>query len=67
MSAARRILIAGNWKMNGLHADGVELAAALADKLDAAGDTAFDMLVCPPYTLISTVVEAVFGTLVLRE
>jgi triosephosphate isomerase (TIM) len=62
MSAARRILIAGNWKMNGLHADGVELAAALADKLDAAGDTAFDMLVCPPYTLISTVVEAASGS-----
>jgi triosephosphate isomerase (TIM) len=58
MSASRRILIAGNWKMNGLHADGVELAAAIADRLDGAGDTAFDMLVCPPYTLIGTVVEA---------
>lgn len=62
MSAARRILIAGNWKMNGLHADGLELAATIADKLNASGETSFDMLVCPPFTLIGTVVEAASGS-----
>jgi len=62
MSAARRILIAGNWKMNGLQADGVALASAVADKLKAAGDAAFDMLVCPPYTIIGAVAGAASGS-----
>ena len=31
----RRKLIAGNWKMNGLKADGLALARGLADKLAA--------------------------------
>ncbi len=62
MSAARRILIAGNWKMNGLQADGVALASAVAAKLAAAGDVAFDMLVCPPYTLIGAVAKAAAGS-----
>ena len=49
---ARRKLIAGNWKMNGLRADGMALAADLAQRMKAAGATRFDMLVCPPFTLI---------------
>jgi triosephosphate isomerase len=56
---ARRKLIAGNWKMNCLKADGVALAAGLADKMKAAGQTRFDMLVCPPFVLIPAVVQAV--------
>lgn len=62
MSASRRILIAGNWKMNGLREDGGALASAVADKLKGAGDTAFDMLVCPPYTLIGTAAAAAEGS-----
>jgi len=62
MSAARRILIAGNWKMNGLQGDGVALASAVADKLNGAGDVPFDMLVCPPYTLIGAVAGAALGS-----
>ncbi|MBC8267133.1 MAG: triose-phosphate isomerase [Rhodospirillaceae bacterium] len=62
MSAARRILIAGNWKMNGLQGDGVALASAVAGKLQSAGDVPFDMLVCPPYTLIGAVVAVASGT-----
>lgn len=62
MSASRRILIAGNWKMNGLQADGGALASGVADKLKAAGETAFDMLVCPPYTLIGTAAAAAQGS-----
>lgn len=61
MSAARRILIAGNWKMNGLQDDGIALAGAVATKLTDAGDVAFDMLVCPPYTLIGAVARACAG------
>lgn len=59
---ARRTLIAGNWKMNGLSADGVALASGLADKMKGAGDVNFDMLVCPPAVHISKVADAVTGS-----
>lgn len=59
---ARRKLIAGNWKMNGLKADGHALAAALAAKMAAAPGARFDMLVCPPFTLIESVVSTVGTT-----
>jgi triosephosphate isomerase len=58
---ARRRLIAGNWKMNGLTADGVALAQGVAAKL-MASPVAADLLVCPPATLIRAVVEAVAGS-----
>jgi triosephosphate isomerase len=58
----RRKLIAGNWKMNGLHAAGLELATDLSQRLAAAGTVGFDMLVCPPATLIHPVAQAVAGT-----
>jgi len=70
----RRILIAGNWKMNGLRADGLALARALAERArgaggrDGAGGGAergtppVDWLVCPPATLIEAVVAAVAGS-----
>src|SRR3954452_15465351 len=58
----RRKLIAGNWKMNGLRAAGLELAKDLAGRLGAAGPVKFDMLVCPPTTLVHDVAEAAAGT-----
>jgi triosephosphate isomerase len=62
MTAARRILIAGNWKMNGLHEDGVALVKAIAGNLQHNVEIPFDMLICPPYTLIGAVVAAASGT-----
>ncbi len=58
--ASRRPLIAGNWKMNGLGADGLALAGGIAAK---AKDAALrcDLLVCPPFTLLSVVAKAVAG------
>ncbi|CAO3406740.1 triose-phosphate isomerase [Azospirillum largimobile] len=56
---ARRKLIAGNWKMNGLKADGLDLASDLAGRLKGAGPVAFDMLVCPPFPLLFPVGEAI--------
>ena len=50
----RRKLIAGNWKMNGLLADGVELARALTNHA-ASEEITCDLLVCPPATLLMTV------------
>jgi len=50
-----RMLIAGNWKMNGLSADGTALARDLAERYRGAGGPGFDLLVCPPATLIAPV------------
>ncbi len=59
---ARRILIAGNWKMNGLSADGTALAVGLAEKMKTGSSDRFEMLVCPPFVLIPKVVDAVAGS-----
>ncbi|MCF8501427.1 MAG: triose-phosphate isomerase [Rhodospirillum sp.] len=58
----RRPLIAGNWKMNGLKADAQALSRDLAQRVNKAGGIGFDMLICPPFTVISTVVGAVAGS-----
>jgi triosephosphate isomerase (TIM) len=47
---ARRPLVAGNWKMNGLKACAVELEKIIAG---AGGVRNADVLVCPPATLIA--------------
>lgn len=60
----RRPLIAGNWKMNCLRADGLALASGLAAKASEKGSLACDVLVCPPATLISEVVAATKGSAV---
>lgn len=51
----RRPLIAGNWKMNCLRADGLALASSLAAKASEKGELGCDVLVCPPATLLSEV------------
>ncbi|HTI86758.1 MAG TPA: triose-phosphate isomerase [Alphaproteobacteria bacterium] len=59
--AAPRPLIAGNWKMNGLAADGVALARSVAER--AAKDALrCDVLVCPPATILNRIAEAMRGT-----
>ena len=45
---ARRKLVAGNWKMNGLAA-----SATVVDELALGTSANCDVLVCPPATLIS--------------
>ncbi|MEK9900713.1 MAG: triose-phosphate isomerase [Rhodospirillaceae bacterium] len=59
--AAPKKLIAGNWKMNMLAADGVALARAVA--ADGQGATC-DLLVCPPATILAAVADAVAGSAV---
>src|SRR5260370_38078301 len=58
----RTQLVAGNWKMNGLAADGVALARAVAAR--AVAPHRCDLLVCPPFTLIAAVAEALAGSAV---
>src|SRR5229473_4613443 len=56
----RKALVAGNWKMNLLRADGVALARAIAER--AKAPHACDLLVCPPATLLIPVGEALAGS-----
>ena len=62
MPAPRRPLIAGNWKMNGLQADAEGLAADLGRRTWAVGAPAFDLVLCPPFTLVARVAAAVAGS-----
>jgi len=57
----RRKLIAGNWKMNGLRADGRALAANLVERAQAGAPADLDLLVCPPATLLGAVGEVLRG------
>lgn len=59
---SRRPLIAGNWKMNGLKADADLLASGLADRYKGLDKPKFDMLLCPPATLIGHVAGLVAGS-----
>lgn len=58
---ARKKLIAGNWKMNGLLADGVELAKNVSSGVKAMGKPQCEFLVCPPFTLLASVKKALRG------
>ncbi len=50
----RRLLVAGNWKMNHGPAAAAALARALADGLAAArGTAAVDVLICPPFVSLA--------------
>jgi triosephosphate isomerase len=51
MASARRPLVAGNWKMNGLQPATAELARMIAGARDLPGRLEF--MVCPPATLIA--------------
>ena len=55
-------MIAGNWKMNGLRADGLERARALAALAAAADAPPCDWVVCPPASLLLAVGPALAGS-----
>jgi triosephosphate isomerase len=57
---ARRPLVAGNWKMNGLAASAAEFGKMVAGVAGLAGKA--DIMVCPPATLLSTLAAAAKGS-----
>jgi len=59
---AVRRLIAGNWKMNLLRADAAALAKGVAEALGGGRGLAADVAVCPPFTALSAVAEALAGS-----
>jgi triosephosphate isomerase len=56
---ARRPLVAGNWKMNGLRASVRELEKIIAGARELA---AVDVMICPPATLIADFAAAARGS-----
>lgn len=56
----RKKIVAGNWKMNTLPAEGVELAKAVAARRHET-DSSVELIVCPPFTHLSEVVKATRG------
>jgi triosephosphate isomerase len=57
---ARKIFIAGNWKMNTTRDEAVALAKGVVEKLGSVTDV--DVAVCPPYTNLESVAEVVKGS-----
>ena len=60
--AKRRRLLVGNWKMNGQVTSGVSLARMLAVKTAEHAPLSFDIVLCPPATLIWPVAEVISGS-----
>lgn len=58
--AARRPLIAGNWKMHGTRAETERLLAAL--KLELIGVTDRDIVVAPPFSALETAARLLVGS-----
>ncbi len=57
----RKLIIAGNWKMNkGAAKDATELAKGIVAEIGSI--TEVDMVFCPPYTTLREVVDAVKGS-----
>jgi len=57
MDKERKLIIAGNWKMNKTAAEGAELAGQI--KLDLGELTEVDVVLCPPFTALGAVAIAI--------
>ena len=57
----RKKIVAGNWKMNTLPAEGVELAKGVAAGRKDVCDCV-SLIVCPPFTHLSSVIETLKGS-----
>ncbi len=60
MEKDRKLIIAGNWKMNKTVAESVDLVNHLTRELAAVKEV--DMVVCPPFTALSDVAKIVLET-----
>ncbi len=60
MNKERKLIIAGNWKMNKTVAEALDLVRGL--KLELSGVKEVDMVVCPPFTALSEVSKAVLDS-----
>src|SRR5712664_1475135 len=60
MNKERKLIIAGNWKMNKTVAEALDLVHGL--KLELAAVKEVDMVVCPPFTALSEVSKAILDS-----
>src|SRR6266850_4511483 len=60
MNKARKLIIAGNWKMHKTVAEALDLVGDL--KIDLANIKEVDIVVCPPYTALSEVSKAILDS-----
>ncbi|MBI1272803.1 MAG: triose-phosphate isomerase [Alphaproteobacteria bacterium] len=60
--AHRRKIVIANWKMHGRITSGVQLATDLAQKAAAHKPEGYDVVVCPPYSLLWPVAEVLAGS-----
>jgi triosephosphate isomerase len=60
MKMARKVIIAGNWKMNKTASEGKKLVEELKGKV--AGIDKVEIVVCPPFTSLESVVSAAKGS-----
>lgn len=64
----KRKLIAGNWKMNGLSEEGLRLTEAIVDRRLRAMEhgsenvESYELLICPPFTLLAQIRPLLGGT-----
>jgi len=60
MNKERKLIIAGNWKMNKTVAEALDLVRDL--KLELGGVKEVDIVVCPPFTALSDVSKAILDS-----
>src|SRR5258708_10600490 len=60
MDKERKLIIAGNWKMNKTVAEGLDLVAGIKRDLNNVKEV--DIVVCPPFTALSEVSKAILNT-----
>jgi triosephosphate isomerase len=60
MEKERRLIIAGNWKMNKTVSEALDLVDGL--KLETKGVKEVDIVVCPPFTALSEVSKAIIDS-----
>ncbi|MBI1839855.1 MAG: triose-phosphate isomerase [Verrucomicrobia bacterium] len=60
MDKERKLIIAGNWKMNKTVAEGIDLVQGLKRELASVKEV--DMVVCPPFTALSEVSKQILDS-----
>lgn len=60
MNKERKLIIAGNWKMNKTVAESLDLVRGL--KIELANIKEVDMVICPPFTSLSEVSKAILDS-----
>jgi triosephosphate isomerase (TIM) len=64
MNKERKLIVAGNWKMNKTVAEALDLARDL--KIELTNVKEVDIVVCPPFTALSEVSKAILETKNIR-